>query len=97
MQPQAYAHTEHLRGLGRKAATLETARPELRSCGGPAAAWEDQKHEDRREALAAISDDPVVQAFYDRIIPEGVIPAAWMPFWPSAWNGSTPGEVKARP
>ncbi|MHB0978893.1 MAG: hypothetical protein ACYC5Q_02255 [Thermoleophilia bacterium] len=87
MQPQVCAQTENPGGLGRKAATRETVRPDLRSCGEPAVASEDREHEDRREALAAISDDPVVQSFYDRVVPAGVVPAAWMPFWPGAWRG----------
>jgi hypothetical protein len=43
--------------------------------------------ERRARALAAVSDDPAIQGFYDRCVPQSITPSAWMLFWPSAWTG----------
>ena len=43
--------------------------------------------ERRARALAAVSDDPAIQCFYDRCVPQNITPSAWVPFWPSAWPG----------
>jgi hypothetical protein len=43
--------------------------------------------ERRAKALATVSDDPAIQGFYERVVPRGITPSAWMPFWPSAWPG----------
>ncbi len=53
----------------------------------PALAPEETDRERRETALAEISDDPAIQGFYDRVVPRGITPAAWIPFWPSAWPG----------
>lgn len=92
MRVQTHTQPPHLSGLRRKAATRETVRPDLRSCSEPAVVSEDREHDARHEALAAVSEDPVIQSFYDRVAPKGVVPAVWMPFWPGAWRGGE-GDV----
>lgn len=55
--------------------------------GEPFRGSEDHPVRARKDVLADIADDPGLQAFYDRVIPADITPAAWMPFWPSAWRG----------
>jgi hypothetical protein len=33
-----------------------------------------------------LPSDPALQAFYQRVTPPGLEPAAFIPFWPSAWR-----------
>ena len=56
------------------------------------------EHERRTAALDAITTDPDLRQFYERVIPADIEPAAWVPFWPSAWRGlqagATEGEAR---
>jgi hypothetical protein len=53
----------------------------------PEALSPETDEERRARALAAVSDDPAIQCFYDRCVPQNIEPSAWVPFWPSAWPG----------
>jgi hypothetical protein len=53
----------------------------------PEALSPETDEERRAKALATVSDDPAIQGFYERVVPRGITPSAWLPFWPSAWPG----------
>jgi hypothetical protein len=63
-------------------ALLAPPTPEVQPVVAP-----ETDEERRARALAAVSDDPAIQGFYDRCVPQNITPSAWMPFWPSAWTG----------
>ena len=51
------------------------------------------ERERRTAALDAITTDPGLRQFYERVIPADIEPVAWLPFWPSAWRGLQAGAT----
>lgn len=85
MQLEEHTRTQAQGGAFREQARLRAVSLSPED-GGAAREADDHEAATRSDAPAAIADDPVLQAFYERVVPADITPAAWMPFWPSAWR-----------